>query len=1335
MSKNNNINHEILRHFISDQSELATKTGSWELNLLTNDLCWSEGIYKILERNSDSKKLNSISELEIIHPDDLDFVLKKKKEAFEKGTEYRIKKRIITDTNKIKHIISYGKAILDENNHPVKFIGLFVDISEYIEIEEKNKLVNKLSNDVIYEWDIQKDEFTLSEGFKNFINYSLPNSTLKIQDWKKFIHPLDFENEDENWINFINNPKATEWIKELRFKRNIDSYSYIEETAILIRDKNNAPMKMIGIIKDISEKKTIELQKKLQNEISKLFQTEEKIDTIFDDILKLLLQNTDFVGAELWLTKSNEQTIALKTHFFNNQNLTLNKEQIPHFKIGKGLPGLIWKNKKHQIWSITQILKDQNYITNENCIENNSVLGIPLLKNETFLGALILYSKENFESNPYKTNAYVSLGSYLGAEIDRKLKEDKNQLMFENAPDIIAIANNKGHFTKVNPAFCSLLGYTETELTSKPFVHFLHPEDVNPSLTVYNESIFDQKKAKNFINRYRTKDGNYKWISWNSSEVFEDDNYSIAYGRNITEVKELELLFNETARLAEIGSWGYDISESENPIYLSKVAKEILEIDDKSKISLNYLLNLTNISDRKKTKNVFQQLILNNENFDIEFQIITPNNNHKWVRCIGKVQHNNLKKNNKIVGSIQNITKQKNNELQLAQRNVILASITDVTTELMHSNNWYESLYNAFVITGNTINVDRIYFFEIDNIEDEVKTFSQKLEWTKNNIKPQINNPNLQNISVNEMFDFYEQLSKGKLFYGITSTLSEGNLKDIMESQDIKSFLIYPVIFNNNLLGFLGFDDCHNERIWSDTEISFLSNITYNLTASLQRKIYNVELEKSLIEKNNILESIDDAFISIDKDWTVNYWNKKAEQLSEIKREKIIGKKIWNLFPHLLGTTFEKKLVKAFNSKKSINFQNNFSELDIWLDVTAYPSNNGLSVYFKDITQTKKYENELKLSNDRFEKSTAATNDAIWDWDLKNNTLYRGEGFYKQFGYDVPKFIYHDNVLGLFKAQIKPKKADKIVNSIIKAINDPEIINWKKDYWYKKQDGKYAYVTNSAIVIRDKNHKAVRIVGALQDITYRKKQEKALIELNKKLETQAKSLIKTNQELEHFAYVASHDLQEPLRMVTSFLTQLEKKYTNQLDEKGKQYIDFAVDGAKRMRNIITDILEYSKISQLEETYELVNLNEIIENVCKTHNEKIIETNAQIVYNNLPTILTSKFPLNQIFYNLIGNALKYQKLNNTPVITIVASENEKNWTFKISDNGIGIENEYLEKIFVIFQRLHNKREYGGNGIGLAIVKKLIENLNGKIWVESEVDKGTTFYFTLPKNEKV
>ena len=383
----------------------------------------------------------------------------------------------------------------------------------------------------------------------------------------------------------------------------------------------------------------------------------------------------------------------------------------------------------------------------------------------------------------------------------------------------------------------------------------------------------------------------------------------------------------------------------------------------------------------------------------------------------------------------------------------------------------------------------------------------------------------------------------------------------------------------------------------------------------------------------------------------INYWNKKSESIVNLSRDQIIGKNFWDVFPQLKGTIYEKNYKESVRTKKSITFQDFFEELNIWLDITTYPSKSGLSIYYKDITELKKNEFALITSNDRFEKSTAATNDAIWDWDLEKKSLYRGEGFYKLFGYKSPNYTYNSNasILSLIKSRVRPDEANEVINSLTEAINNPNQENWKKEYWYIKADENYAYIANNGVIIRDEKGKAIRIVGALQDLTKRKEQEDALRVLNKKLQVQTKELLKSNQELEQFAYIASHDLQEPLRMVTSFLTQLEKKYYNELDDKGKQYIEFAVDGAHRMRNIILDILEYSKIGKVEEENQSIDLNKIMDEVCKMNAQKIQETNATIQYKNLPEIIAPKSPLIQIMHNLIGNALKYQKPNNQPII--------------------------------------------------------------------------------------
>jgi len=252
-----------------------------------------------------------------------------------------------------------------------------------------------------------------------------------------------------------------------------------------------------------------------------------------------------------------------------------------------------------------------------------------------------------------------------------------------------------------------------------------------------------------------------------------------------------------------------------------------------------------------------------------------------------------------------------------------------------------------------------------------------------------------------------------------------------------------------------------------------------------------------------------------------------------------------------------------------------------------------------------------------------------------------------------------------------------------------------------------------------------------KDITDRRLSETLLRELNSNLKKQAKELAISNAELEQFAYVASHDLQEPLRMVTSFMTQLEKKYGDVVDDKGRQYIHFAVDGAKRMRQIILDLLDFSRVGRTEDDLEDVDFNKLLNEILALYRRQIEELDAKISFENLPVVQTYKTPIRQVLQNLVSNGLKYQKAGVSAVITISCKETKTHYQFSVKDNGIGIAPEYFEKIFIIFQRLHNKDEYSGTGMGLAIAKKIIENLGGKIWVESKEGKGSVFYFTLLK----
>ena len=232
-----------------------------------------------------------------------------------------------------------------------------------------------------------------------------------------------------------------------------------------------------------------------------------------------------------------------------------------------------------------------------------------------------------------------------------------------------------------------------------------------------------------------------------------------------------------------------------------------------------------------------------------------------------------------------------------------------------------------------------------------------------------------------------------------------------------------------------------------------------------------------------------------------------------------------------------------------------------------------------------------------------------------------------------------------------------------------------------------------------------------------------------------KSLIdvqRSNAELQQFAYVASHDLREPLRMITSFLQLLERRYSDQLDDDAEEFIGFAVDGAKRLDTMINDLLSYSKVTRKEIEFNNADSEQILEQALINLKVPIEENNAIITHDPLPNIDGDANLLVQLFQNLIGNAIKYQSKNN-PQIHISAIKEENNYKFSIKDNGIGISPEHLERIFTIFQRLHTKDEYEGTGIGLAIAQKIVHQHGGQIWVQSEPGKGSTFYFTIPIND--
>jgi light-regulated signal transduction histidine kinase (bacteriophytochrome) len=240
----------------------------------------------------------------------------------------------------------------------------------------------------------------------------------------------------------------------------------------------------------------------------------------------------------------------------------------------------------------------------------------------------------------------------------------------------------------------------------------------------------------------------------------------------------------------------------------------------------------------------------------------------------------------------------------------------------------------------------------------------------------------------------------------------------------------------------------------------------------------------------------------------------------------------------------------------------------------------------------------------------------------------------------------------------------------------------------------------------------------------------ALKDLETQLNQRADELGRSNADLQQFAYISSHDLQEPLRMVVGYLTLLRKRYSDQLDPQAQQYINSAIEGGARMRQLIDDLLEYSRLDTKIREFAPVSMNEVMETTIKMLNLPIQENKADIFVGPLPTIIADGSQMMQVMQNLVANAIKFHG-HDRPMVHVTATQGARDWTISVKDNGIGLDLEYSDKIFQMFQRLHNREEYPGNGVGLAIAKKIIERHGGRIWVESEEGKGATFLFTIPK----
>ncbi len=710
-----------------------------------------------------------------------------------------------------------------------------------------------------------------------------------------------------------------------------------------------------------------------------------------------------------------------------------------------------------------------------------------------------------------------------------------------------------------------------------------------------------------------------------------------------------------------------------------------------------------------------------------------------------------------------------------------------------------------------------------------------------------------------------------------------------------------------------------------------------SINKTLSQEAISLEKQAAKARLSSFLESTTDAFVALDCNWNYTYVNQRAGELFNRDAESLIGKNIWEEFPEGIGQKFYQAYHQAIAQQRIIKLEEYYPPWKRWFENRIYPSPEGLSIFFQDITERKQLEQELQLqiefdrivasiSSDfinlssleitssinkalekiakftqvdtsyifrysdaeatasmthewmlaeiepqieknqnipddlfpwastkvrrreivyfyklielpevaaidrdnwmkyqikslicipmsyennvlgfvgfatfrqektwsensirllqivseiftnalqrqqsevilkaqeqRWELAIEGNNDGIWDHDLITNRHFLSPQCRKIIGYKSHEVVTFDEWCNL----THPEDQENLIKAF-QAHLQGETQYYSCEYRMRCQDGSYKWLLARGKALSNDQGIPIRAIGSITDISDRKFAEAALQQLNQELEIRVEQrtvalqqlnqeLIRSNEELEKFAYVASHDLQEPLRAVIGYTQLLETEYQQLFDDSAREYMGFITDGAMRMRQLIQDLLAYSRISTSKQVFLAVDCHEVLTTTLSNLQTAIAQSQATVTYSSLPTIIADKTQLVQLFQNLIGNAIKYNR-NQPPKIQIGAARsgeleavaklnfnifnlNTNNKIqnlqsdeiiFWVQDNGIGIKYQYLERIFEVFRRLHSRREYPGTGIGLAICKKIVERHGGCIWADSEPGVGTIFYFTV------
>lgn len=1182
-----------------------------------------------------------------------------------------------------------------------------------------------------------------------------------------YIHPDDQAKTMASLELLSTVPKVE--VEPFRFLNSKGEWRWIE-TVLTNMLQHPAVRGIVANSRDITERKHKEAEKELQATISQIFNTEKALDTALEKLCAAIAGYVDGDCAEVWIPQRHKGCFQLGAAYAASET-----------------------GKKFYARAGEQmaIALEDGFAGGVLGVGPDAMIGIPLRHQEQLVGVLVTGGRGPLQQKTQQLSTLNKLETFIGSEISRKKLEQEFEQLFQVIPKLIVTLDEEGLIMRINPAGCELLAASSDELVGQSIAAFVHPHDHDTFREEFGKLDPDGANS-GFSCRMVSKAGQTIWLNW-SWNYQQHAGIIFASGRNITAEKKLTELQEDATTLARIGGWELNVQTKE--LKWSDQVHAMHETDPAGyQPVLHSALNFYHADYRERVSAAIDNTMQTGAPFDFEAILVTAKGRELWVRAIGRAEIRNGAVV-RLYGSFQDINQQKQLELRLQSITNDLPGVTyqyaiypGGSDEVVLVSKACEKIWGLTQeqvmadssLIWNQVKAGGDYDALVKDVQHSVATKTLwhsrwrnvlpdgRLRWHEGYGTP-YSLPDGTVMFNSMVFDITEEQQAKRLYEEAAQLALIGSWELNVKSQDddrmywspmLKKILEIEDNYNASLSGGLEFYvGEHRERIQSAVqriiaaggrfdeellirtgkgrykwvrcigEAEFVNGECNRVFGSYQdiddRKRTEEELKKAYEEKNRIIESISDAFFTTDNNFIVTYWNRSAERLIGVRREELVGRNLWEVFPNAVQLPSYRNYHKVLETGEPMTFEDYYG---LWLEVNANKSEEGLTVFFRDISLRKEADRRLQEANERFEKVAEATNEAIWDWNLQTNGMYWGTGFSSLFGYSD----LQEAAIQTWENRIAEEDRKRVVGSIRAAIEDPHCDTWEEEYRFRKADGAYAEVMDRGLVIRDRRGHPVRMVGAIRDLTIRKEYQRELKRLNEDLQANMEKLQAANEELEQFAFVASHDLQEPLRMVASFMDQLKRKYSDRLDDKANQYIFFASDGARRMKKIINDLLEFSRAGRYQDTREAVDLGEILQEYQALRRRILEEKSVQLLYDKLPVVQVQKVPLMQTLHCLLDNAIKYSRTDVVPEISVEVKEAKEEWIVGVRDNGIGIDPRFFDKIFVIFQRLHNRDIYEGTGIGLSLVKKHVESWGGRVWLESQPGAGSIFYFSIKKH---